>query len=68
MRHHRLSRGADRRRSQAPLCRARGSRTFVRLQPKPGTLLLWESWLRHEVKPSSAAGDRISVSFNFALA
>jgi uncharacterized protein (TIGR02466 family) len=46
----------------------RGNRTFVRFQPKPGTLLLWESWLRHEVEPGTTAADRISVSFNYALA
>jgi uncharacterized protein (TIGR02466 family) len=35
--------------------------------PKAGTLLLWESWLRHEVPPNRAAGHRISVSFNYCL-
>jgi len=28
-------------------------------------LLMWESWLRHEVLPGSGRGDRLSVSFNF---
>ncbi len=42
------------------------SRNFVTVAPQPGTLLLWESWLRHEVLPSSAKADRISISFNFA--
>jgi uncharacterized protein (TIGR02466 family) len=36
--------------------------------PKPGSLLLWESWLRHEVPLNRAAGHRISVSFNYVLA
>lgn len=45
----------------------RANRTFVRLEPKAGTVLLWESWLRHEVEASTAPGDRISVSFNYAL-
>lgn len=40
--------------------------SFVTLQPKPGLLLLWESWLRHEVMPGSGRGDRLSISFNFA--
>ena len=40
-------------------------RTFVELRPQPGTVFLWESWLRHEVPAGSAKGDRISVSFNY---
>lgn len=40
--------------------------TFVTAQPRPGLLLLWESWLRHEVLPGSGRGQRLSVSFNFA--
>ena len=39
-------------------------RSFVRIEPRPGLLLLWESWLRHEVMPGT--GERLSVSFNFA--
>jgi uncharacterized protein (TIGR02466 family) len=42
------------------------SRSFVYAEPKPGMLLLWESWLRHEVPPSAAKGERISVSFNYS--
>ena len=41
-------------------------RPFVTIEPRPGLLLLWESWLRHEVLAGSAAGERLSVSFNFA--
>ncbi len=41
--------------------------TQVSETPKPGTLLLWESWLRHEVPLNRAAGSRISVSFNYCL-
>lgn len=41
-------------------------RPFVSVTPRPGLLLLWESWLRHEVLPGSAKADRLSVSFNFA--
>ena len=40
--------------------------TFVSIEPRPGLLLLWESWLRHEVLPGNAKGERLSVSFNFA--
>lgn len=46
---------------------ARENRQFVTIAPKPGTLLLWESWLRHEVPLNSARGKRISVSFNYGL-
>jgi uncharacterized protein (TIGR02466 family) len=42
-------------------------RTFVYAQPQPGTLFLWESWLRHEVVPGRGPGERISISFNYAL-
>jgi len=40
--------------------------TFVYVAPAPGTVLLWESWLRHEVPANGAKSDRISVSFNYA--
>mgnify|MGYP002780086739 CR=1 FL=1 len=38
-------------------------RPFVNVTPEPGTVLLWESWLRHEVLPGK--GERLSVSFNY---
>jgi uncharacterized protein (TIGR02466 family) len=41
------------------------NRTFISAEPKPGTLLLWESWLRHEVPLNAAASERISISFNY---
>ena len=40
--------------------------SFVTIEPRAGLLLLWESWLRHEVLPGSARGERLSISFNFA--
>ena len=40
--------------------------TFVSVQPRPGLLLMWESWLRHEVLPGTGTGERLSISFNFA--
>ena len=43
------------------------NRSFVDVAPKPGMLLLWESWLRHGVETNSARGKRISVSFNYRL-
>lgn len=39
---------------------------FVTVEPRRGLLLLWESWLRHEVLPGSGRGERLSISFNFA--
>lgn len=49
--------------ARAELARAR----FVPIAPKPGTLLMWESWLRHEVPLNAAETERISISFNFHL-
>jgi uncharacterized protein (TIGR02466 family) len=40
-------------------------RTFVYVAPKVGDVLLWESWLRHEVPMNGAEDERISVSFNY---
>ncbi len=41
-------------------------RPFVTVRPRPGLLLLWESWLRHEVLPGTGRGERLSISFNFS--
>jgi uncharacterized protein (TIGR02466 family) len=41
-------------------------RPFVTIEPRTGMLLLWESWLRHEVLPGTGKGERLSISFNFA--
>ncbi|WP_135502160.1 TIGR02466 family protein [Roseovarius aestuariivivens] len=41
-------------------------KTFVPVAPKVGDVLLWESWLRHEVPVNMAEDDRISVSFNYS--
>ena len=40
--------------------------SFVAVDPRPGLLLMWESWLRHEVLAGSGKGERLSISFNFA--
>jgi uncharacterized protein (TIGR02466 family) len=40
--------------------------SFVTVEPRPGLLLMWESWLRHEVLPGAGKGERLSISFNFA--
>ena len=41
-------------------------RSFFYAKPKVGDVLLWESWLRHEVPMNMAKDDRISVSFNYS--
>ena len=43
------------------------NRTFVSAEPAAGTILLWESWLRHEVPVNAARQDRISISFNYGV-
>jgi len=51
-----------------PLMMAAPPRTemFVSVDPRPGLLLMWESWLRHEVLPGTGKAERLSISFNFA--
>ena len=41
---------------------------FQHVSPEPSDVLMWESWLRHEVMPSQTEDPRISVSFNYSLA
>ncbi|MEY8829766.1 2OG-Fe(II) oxygenase family protein [Sedimentitalea sp. XS_ASV28] len=38
---------------------------FIYVTPKVGDVLLWESWLRHEVPMNMSEDERISVSFNY---
>jgi uncharacterized protein (TIGR02466 family) len=57
-----LQMAAPPRRKDAPEAQA----AFVTLSPAPGTVYLWESWLRHEVPPNAAKARRISISFNYA--
>ena len=40
---------------------------FVYVKPQVGDVLLWESWLRHEVPMNMAEDDRISVSFQLQM-
>ncbi len=42
------------------------NRPWVAFDARSGDVLLFESWLRHEVAPNTTAGDRISVSFNYS--
>ena len=57
-----LMMAAPPRRADAP----EALRPFVTVQPRVGQLLLWESYLRHEVLVGTAKTDRLSISFNFA--
>jgi uncharacterized protein (TIGR02466 family) len=41
-------------------------RAFVSIAPAVGTLLLWESFVRHEVPANQARRERVSLSFNYA--
>ncbi|WP_299872403.1 TIGR02466 family protein [uncultured Sulfitobacter sp.] len=41
-------------------------RAFAYIAPEVGDVLLWESWLRHEVPMNMSEDDRISVSFNYS--
>jgi uncharacterized protein (TIGR02466 family) len=41
------------------------NRSFIYRSPQPGEVLLWESFLRHEVPVNMAEDERISVSFNY---
>ncbi len=46
---------------------ARGDqRMFHYARPQVSDVLLWESWLRHEVPMNMAEDERISVSFNYS--
>lgn len=40
-------------------------RSFFYVAPDVGDVLLWESWLRHEVPVNMAEDERISISFNY---
>ena len=59
-----LMMAAPPRRAEAP----EAARAFVYLQPQAGTVLMWESWLRHEVPANRAKAERISLSFNYGWA
>ena len=38
---------------------------WVTIPATAGHLVLFESWLRHEVPPITGAGERVSISFNY---
>ncbi|MCH2078735.1 MAG: TIGR02466 family protein [Rhodobacteraceae bacterium] len=58
---HQMMMAAPPRRADAP----EPQQSFVYAKPAVGDVLLWESWLRHEVPMNMAEEDRISVSFNY---
>lgn len=41
------------------------NKRFLSLKPKEGDVVLFESWLRHEVPQNTTEEPRISVSFNY---
>ncbi len=41
-------------------------KAFFYAAPEVGDVLLWESWLRHEVPMNISEDDRISISFNYS--
>jgi uncharacterized protein (TIGR02466 family) len=58
---HPLMMAAPTRSEEAP----ESERTFVYVTPKAGDVVMWESFVRHEVPANAAKKARISVSFNF---
>ena len=48
-----------------PKAHAKNSR-FITLQPQAGDLILFESWLKHEVPTNHGKTPRVSVSFNYS--
>lgn len=59
---HPMMMAAPGRREDAP----ESERTFVYVAPKAGDVLMWESFVRHEVPMNAAKRPRVSVSFNYA--
>jgi len=44
----------------------RANRVWVTIPAEQGNLVLFESWLRHEVAPNPTEAERISISFNYS--
>jgi len=38
---------------------------FIEVQPQAGEVILFESWMKHEVPRNSSSQERISISFNY---
>jgi uncharacterized protein (TIGR02466 family) len=58
---HAMMMAAPPRKARAP----RRLQPFVYVTPEAGEVLMWESWLRHEVQSNAAEAERISISFNY---
>ena len=56
-----LMMAAPPRREDAP----EAERSFIYVQPEAGEVLMWESFVRHEVPPNLAKKARVSISFNY---
>lgn len=41
------------------------NRQWFMVPAEAGKLVLFESWLRHEVPPNASQGERVSISFNY---
>lgn len=59
---HGLMMAAPARSEDAP----ESERTFVYVAPKAGDVLMWESFVRHEVPANGAKRARVSISFNYS--
>jgi uncharacterized protein (TIGR02466 family) len=42
------------------------NRSWITVPARAGDVVLFESWLRHEVPPHTRAAERISISFNYS--
>ncbi len=42
-----------------------GNHSYLTIKPKAGELILFESWMKHQVPPNPSKQERISVSFNY---
>ncbi len=42
------------------------NRQWVSVPAQAGRVVLFESWLRHEVPPNPSAAERVSISFNYS--
>jgi len=48
-----------------PMARPRNRPWFI-IPAEAGNVVLFESWLRHEVAPNPVAAERVSISFNYS--
>jgi uncharacterized protein (TIGR02466 family) len=43
----------------------RSQQNYLLIDPAPGQILIFESWMRHEVPPHRGKQNRLSISFNY---